>query len=72
MAKKVARKCLDACPVDVIRCFFNQSWQFMAAYRVGLTGLTGKAAEWAVRKQKSHQRVGPQAMMSVAALVNVN
>ena len=69
MAKKVVRKCLDACPVDVIRRFFNRSWWFMAAYRVGLTG---KAAEWAVYKQKSHQRVGPQAMMSVAALVNVN
>jgi len=31
-----------------------------------------KAAEWAVRKQKSHQRVSPQAMMSVVALVNIN
>jgi len=31
-----------------------------------------KVAEWAVHKQKSHWRVGPQAMMSVVALVNIN
>jgi hypothetical protein len=67
VAKKVARECLDACPVDVVRRFFNRSWWFMDAYRAGLTG---KAAEWAVRKQKSHRQVGPQAMMSVAAIVN--
>ena len=41
----------------------------MAAY---CEKLTGKAAEWAVRKQKSHRRVGPQAMMSIDAVVNVN
>ena len=39
----------------------------MSAYRAGLTG---KAAEWAVHKQKSHQRVGPEAMMLVDAIVN--
>ena len=33
-------------------------------------GLTGKVAEWAVHKQKSHCQVGPRAMMSVAAIVN--
>jgi hypothetical protein len=40
--KKIACKCLDACPVKVIRHFFNQSWQFMLAYQ---EGLTRKAAE---------------------------
>ena len=39
----------------------------MDAYR---HGLTGKAAEWAVKKQKSHRRVGPRAMMSVDAVLN--
>jgi hypothetical protein len=68
-AKKTARECLDACPVDVIRRFFNRSWQFMSAYR---QGLTGRVAEWAVQKQKSHQRVGKQAMMSIDAVVNTN
>lgn len=33
-------------------------------------GLTGKAAEWAVQKQRSHHRVGPQVMMSVGAILN--
>ena len=66
-AKKTAVKYLNACPVEVIQRFFNRSWRFMDAYR---QGLTGKAAEWAVRKQKSHQRVGPQVMMSVDAILN--
>ena len=68
-ARRTACECLDACPVDVIRRFFNWSWRFMDAYR---TKLTGKAAEWAVWKQKSHQRVGQQAMMSEDAMVIVN
>ncbi|KZT63123.1 hypothetical protein DAEQUDRAFT_680923 [Daedalea quercina L-15889] len=66
-AKRVARECLDACPVEVIRRFFNRSWRFMDAYR---KGLKGKAAEWAVRKQKSHRRIAQSAMMSIDALVS--
>lgn len=65
--KRVARECLDACPVEVIRRFFNRSWRFMDAYHMGLTG---KAAEWAVRKQKSHRRVGQCAMMSIDAILS--
>ena len=68
-AKRIARESLDACPVDVIRRFFNRSWRFMSAYR---RGLTGKAAEWAVRQQKSHRRVGQRAMMLIEAIVNTN
>jgi len=67
VAKRVTHECLDKCPVEVIRRFFNKSWRFMSAYHAGLTG---KAAEWAVRKQKLHRRVGPEAMMSVDAIVN--
>ncbi|KZT63884.1 hypothetical protein DAEQUDRAFT_747689 [Daedalea quercina L-15889] len=66
-AKRVALECLNACPVEVIQRFFNRSWRFMDAYR---KGLTGKAAEWAVRKQKSHQRVAQSAMMSIEALLS--
>jgi hypothetical protein len=65
-AKKVARECLDACPEDVIRRFFNRSWRFMDAYRMGLSG---RAAEWAVNKQKSHRRVGAQAMKFIEAVL---
>ncbi|ETW82033.1 hypothetical protein HETIRDRAFT_317863, partial [Heterobasidion irregulare TC 32-1] len=58
---------LDSCPVEVIRRLFNRSWRFMDAYRMGLTG---KAAEWAVRKQKSHRRAGPRTIMSVDAMLH--
>jgi len=53
----------------ITRGFEALTVQFMAAYQAGLTG---KVAKWAVRKQKLHRRVSTQAMMSVAALVNVN
>jgi len=68
-AKKAVHECLDACPADVIQWFFNRSWQFMDAYRMGLTG---KAAEWVVHKQKSHWRVGQHAMLSIEAVLNTN
>ncbi|KAF9441615.1 hypothetical protein P691DRAFT_799222 [Macrolepiota fuliginosa MF-IS2] len=45
-AKKATYVAFDACPVD--------SWRFMSAYHVGLTG---KAATWAVCKQKGHHSV---------------
>ena len=66
-AKRIARESLNACPVDVVRRFFNHSWWFMDAYR---QGLMGKAAEWAVRKQKAHRRVGQRAMMAIEAVLN--
>jgi len=53
-AKKAACDVLDSCPVDVICQFINHSYWFISAYRLGLTG---KAAEWAVCKQKQHQQV---------------
>ena len=39
----------------------------MVAYR---HGLTEKAADWAVHKQKLHRQVGQVAMMSIEAVVN--
>jgi len=53
--------------MDVVRQFFNWSWQFMDAYR---QVLTGKAAEWAICQQKSHQQVGQGAMMVIEAILN--
>lgn len=41
------------CSLNVIRRFINRSWRFMDAYRVPLSG---KAAAWAVRKQKGRRR----------------
>jgi len=66
-AKLCTRAQLDACPMEVIRRFINRSWRFMSAYRMGLTG---KAAEWAVRKQKQHRQVSRAAMMSIDAVLN--
>jgi len=64
--KRVACECLDACSENVIRQFFNCSWKFMDAYQIGLTG---RAADWAVNRQKSHRRVGEQAMTSIEAVL---
>ena len=66
-AKRTAVKYLNACPIDDIRQFFNHCWRFMDAYR---QGLSGKAAEWAIWKQKSHCRIGPQAMMVLGVILN--
>ena len=58
---------LDTCPAEVIRRFINRSWRFMSAYRMGLTG---KAAEWAVKKQKGHCQVSCSTMMSIEAVLD--
>jgi len=50
-AKIAMHKCLNVCPVEVIQHLFNQSWRFIDAYQ---QGLTGKAAEWVMQKQKAH------------------
>ncbi|KIJ96383.1 hypothetical protein K443DRAFT_107370, partial [Laccaria amethystina LaAM-08-1] len=54
---------LNLCPVDVTWRFINCSWQFMDAYQVPLSG---KAAAWAVHKQKDHPTVS-QSMMHLNA-----
>ncbi|KXN91836.1 hypothetical protein AN958_11655 [Leucoagaricus sp. SymC.cos] len=66
-AKKAAYQAFDACPTDVIHCFINRSFRFMSAYH---QGLTGKAAEWAVRKQKGHWKVSQGAMMHIETIVS--
>ncbi|CDO78034.1 hypothetical protein BN946_scf184648.g6 [Trametes cinnabarina] len=66
-AKQVALQVLDSCPTEVIRRFINKSWRFMSAYRLGLTG---KAAAWAVRKQRQHRQVSRSAMMALEAVLN--
>ncbi|KAF8230394.1 hypothetical protein L208DRAFT_1400618 [Tricholoma matsutake] len=68
-AKDIALHYLNACPANVIRRFINCSWQFMSAYR---KGLTGNAATWAVRKQKQHRQVSNQVMMLIDAVLNPN
>ena len=67
-AKEAALEALSSCPIDVIRQFINQSWRFMSAY--DWTGLTGKAAAWAVKKQQSHCSVPEHAHIAIEALLN--
>ncbi|KAF9498601.1 hypothetical protein BDN71DRAFT_1530368 [Pleurotus eryngii] len=66
-AKQAAICCLDGCPAEVIRRFINRSWRFMSAYRLGLTG---RAAEWAVRKQRQHRSVSRSAMMALESILS--
>ncbi|KIK04077.1 hypothetical protein K443DRAFT_93840 [Laccaria amethystina LaAM-08-1] len=47
--------------------FINCSWCWMSPYRMGLTG---KAAQWAVWKQKGHHSVSRAAMMHLDAVLN--
>ena len=65
--KDAAEDALNTCPVEVIRRFINGSWRWMSAYRMGLTG---KAAQWAVRKQKGHHSASRTAMMHLDAVLN--
>ncbi|PCH36576.1 hypothetical protein WOLCODRAFT_82413, partial [Wolfiporia cocos MD-104 SS10] len=67
VAKRVALEVLNSCPIEVIRRFINHSWRFMSAYRLGLTG---KAAAWAVRKQKQHRSVSQRAMLEIESVLN--
>ncbi|KAF9514902.1 hypothetical protein BS47DRAFT_1372169 [Hydnum rufescens UP504] len=66
-AKEVAIQSLDSCPIETIHQFINWSWHFMLAYHLGLTG---KAAEWAVGRQKSHHSVTKCAMLAIDSIVN--
>src|SRR5271155_4313719 len=66
-AKDATENALNTCPVEVIRRFINRSWRWMSAYRMGLTG---KAAQWAIRKQKGHRCASRTALMHLDAVIN--
>lgn len=75
--RALVEKCLDDYSLETLRKYINrvcamfvffyetsadmchsQAWRFMSAYR---KGLSYKAAEWAVRRQKSHRKVSARA-----------
>ena len=66
-AKVATVDALDSCPTETIQRFCNQSWRFISAYRIGLTG---KAAAWAIRKQKGHRTCLRRAMAHLDAILN--
>ncbi|KAI0250190.1 hypothetical protein BJV78DRAFT_1155347 [Lactifluus subvellereus] len=66
-AKRLVPELLDACPTKVIRAFYHKMWRYMDAYR---RGLNARQAEYAVKKYRSHRRVGAGIMADIAILNN--
>jgi hypothetical protein len=54
LARSLVPTSLDACPLPTIRRFFRRSERYMSVYSLGATGV---AAEFAVKKYKSHRGV---------------
>jgi len=52
--QKTVPEALDSIPLITIRKFARKSWRYMDIYR---KGITGKVAEYAAKKYKSHRRV---------------
>ncbi len=52
--QKIVPEALDSVPLITIHQFAQKSWCYMDIYR---KGITGKMAEFAVKKYKSHRRV---------------
>jgi hypothetical protein len=53
-AKSLVPTSLNACPLVTIRRFFRRSERYISVYSLGATGI---AAEYAVKKYKSHRGV---------------
>ena len=51
---KIVPKALDSVSLITIRKFARKSWRYMDIYR---KAISGKLAEFAVKKYKSHRRV---------------
>jgi hypothetical protein len=66
-AKAATMDSLESCPLDTIHHFINHAWHFMSAYH---QGLTGRAAEWAVKKKHSHCCVSRHAMLAIESILN--
>jgi len=52
--QKIVPEALDSVSLITIHRFAQKSWRYMDIYR---KGITGKMAEFAVKKYKSHRRV---------------
>ena len=62
--KERAIEVLKSCSPDIIWRFINQSWWFIDAYKMGLTG---EAVAWVVHKQKGYRSVSEAAMKVLEA-----
>jgi len=52
--QKIVPEALDSVSLIIICCYAQKSWRYMDVYR---KGITGKMAEFVVKKYKSHRRV---------------
>ena len=66
-AKCAALNMLDSCPLETIHQVINGSWRVASAYQLGLTG---KAAEWTVKKQHSHCAVSECTCIAIESLLS--
>ncbi|KIY47167.1 hypothetical protein FISHEDRAFT_45850 [Fistulina hepatica ATCC 64428] len=62
-AQVLIPKCLDMANKITIRRFFRKTWRYLDAYR---KGLNARQAAFAVKKYKSHRRVGTEAEIIAA------
>jgi hypothetical protein len=84
-AKRLVPKLLNSCPMNVIRAFYWKTWRYMDTYRYILTlfytsltyhvvfirkGLDAKQAEYAVKKYRSHHKIGAGIMMTLNIMDN--
>lgn len=82
-AKRLVPEILDSCQVQTIRAFFQKSWRYMDAYwyiyfvlidphlqACHRKGLNARQAEYAVKKYRSHRKVGAAIMMNLDILNN--
>ncbi|KAG2342076.1 hypothetical protein BDR05DRAFT_949332 [Suillus weaverae] len=76
-ARRLVPEILGACPTKVIRAFYRKTWCYMDAYssppvsqrpRSCRKGLDAKQAEYAVKKYRSHRKVGAGIMAEMDVL----
>ncbi|EAU83213.1 hypothetical protein CC1G_11674 [Coprinopsis cinerea okayama7 len=66
-AKELVPALLDSIEIKTIRAFFRKTWRYMDAYR---QGLNAAQAEYAVKKYKSHRKIGKKIYKNVNMLFN--
>jgi len=65
-AQEEVAKAWEGCGSDRMRRFINRALRLMNAYR---QGLSGQAALWVVKKQKSQRRESAEAMVALESAV---
>ena len=82
-AKTLIPELYDACETKTIRAFYQKTWRYMDAYSYVVLcfyiylspiqcrrGLNAHQAEYAVKKYRSHRRIGVRIMMDMEIMNN--